>query len=260
VYLQISAKDYDEGEYPETYKPLMFCLSIFHAVVLERRKFGSLGWNIPYEWMNSDFEISQKHLLLYLSSDLIPFQTLITMIGTINYGGRVTDSNDEKAVSSLLKIFFNEQAVNEGYSFGSNDLDDIYVVPNTETIGSILNYINQLPLNDVPSIFGLNSNASINLELNSAKDFMNQLALIEMNNTNTSVDSSDQLQKLVRRMLSVVPNSFPTSSEYQNSPLLVFRDHEIEKYNILLNKIKSSLTELADALKGLIVMSMELER
>jgi len=138
----------------------LFSLSFFHAVIQERRKFGPLGWNIRYEFNDSDLNTTFTMLQLFLDSlEEIPWDALIFVTGHINYGGRVTDDNDRICLIRSLMKYCSPDALKDGYKFSGSG---IYFAPPDGSIESYRDYIETLPMNDNPEIFGLHDNANIN--------------------------------------------------------------------------------------------------
>lgn len=104
TYGEISPEKLNSCSKSVSWKKLVFSLSFFHAVIQERRKFGPLGWNILYEFNDSDLETSLTILKLLLeSNENIPWEAIRYVIGEINYGGRVTDEWDRRCLNEILK-------------------------------------------------------------------------------------------------------------------------------------------------------------
>ena len=63
TYAKIDEAMLDECPH-EAFRPCLYTLVFLHAVVQERKKFGKIGWNVAYDFNESDFNISRKLLSL----------------------------------------------------------------------------------------------------------------------------------------------------------------------------------------------------
>jgi len=111
----VNSKLFDTDEFGPHWKRLVFSLGFIHALIHERKKFGPLGWNLPYEFNSSDFEVAcmQLQSLLTVNPETVPFSDLKYITGEVIYGGRVTDDYDRRCLLSILNNFFCKRAISD---------------------------------------------------------------------------------------------------------------------------------------------------
>lgn len=129
---------------PEEWQKLFMGLCFFHSIIRERRRFGPIGWNIYYDFNESDFKISMRQLQHVLNNyDSIPFKALIYLTGECYYGGKVTDDWDRRILNELLKSFYNEIIIYEDYVFSKIPE---YHIPDNMNLDNALEYIENVKI------------------------------------------------------------------------------------------------------------------
>merc|ERR1719424_619987 len=89
-------------------------LAFLDAVVQERRKYGKIGWNVAYDFNESDFVISRELVSLYLKKshedgdEFLPWGSLKYLIGDAMYGGRVSDNMDRRVLVTYLAEYMGD--------------------------------------------------------------------------------------------------------------------------------------------------------
>jgi len=274
TYATIDEDFFTSCSKPDELRKLHFSLAHFHASLQERVKFGPLGFNIPYSFTESDYLICQTQVKMFLDEfDEIPWEALRYTAGETNYGGRVTDAHDRICVNAMLKVLYNSRVLDDDYRYSESGT---YYAPPKGSIDQHREHLKALPLTEAPECFGLHENANITFATTETYAlFGSMLSLLPKGGGGGGGQSSDDIIKgLADAMLERLPvkddfysfglpwlvadvaEVYPT--DYNESMNTVLTQ-ELLRYNGVISNVRATLQQLVKAVKGVIVMSADLE-
>jgi len=266
-YAAIDDRVLEDCKKPDALKKLLFGFSFFHAIVQDRRKFGPIGWNIQYEFTTEDLMVCRRQLKIFLDGyEEIPYKVLNYIGAQINYGGRVTDDKDKRLIQFILKTYCCRDLIEQAdeYKFSSSGM---YFCPTSEDHQGFVDYIKTLPLIPAPEVFGLHDNANITFAQNETLALLNGILSMAPRSGGGGASKKEQVMEETAQVildktppvfdLDKVLEKYPTKYEESLNTVLT---QEVIRYNRLLAVMRSSLPEFKKALKGLVVMSEELEQ
>ena len=254
------------------WKIMLFALCFMHTIVQERRKFGPLGFNIPYEFSQADLSACVNYIQNHLN-DMetkkrpVDWITVNYMVCDVQYGGKITDAFDLRLFNTYGKNWLTEKCLSPEFQFMPGN--DNYVIPNHTDIEVYRKYISEsMPLVDDPELFGLHANADLVYRSNLTKSTLNTILDIQPKEGGSGGGLTRE--EIVLKMVEDLQNKCPPDYNGDNvkaaikvlgglgKPINICLKQEIDRLQKVLKVLRSDLASLKLAIAGTIVMSPDL--
>jgi dynein heavy chain len=279
------------------YSKLLFGLAWFHSLVIERKKFKTLGWNSVYDFNDSDFMFSDKLIRTMVditsgkgANQTIQWDAIRFIIAEVNYGGRVTDQWDRRLLIQYANEIFVEDMFNTEklfilsnyraeteYKMPKEIIDEMYLTP---VVPGQLNgprasgmnvickdYIEAtFPNIEVPAVFGSHVNAEVTSQKMEAAILLDSLLSLQPREASSGSKSREAgIIALVEDRMKKLPEEInylearAKNPPTEEDPLRNVLLQEISRYNSVLAVVKSTFVELIAGLKGQTLISEAME-
>ena len=153
-------------------RSIYFGLCLYHSLMLERRKFGAMGFNRSYPFGEQDLAATTTVLRQQMeSASSVPWANLHYLVGEILYGGHITDAWDRRCSNTYLSHFLHDGLLGDMELFPYVPADaqavggprDTLRMPSNNTWMAYLEAIehNEALAADTPRAFGMHPNADV---------------------------------------------------------------------------------------------------
>jgi dynein heavy chain len=269
----LSKEEYEDLE-PRT-RGILFGLCYFHSLMIERKKFGGIGYNMMYPFSLGDLRDSAKCLQNYMENApvKIPWTDLQYIFGDIMYGGHIVNDFDRLMCKRLLEFLMKDNLLDEGALNPYPDTEkDNFKAPSTSTsFNRVLEHIEN-EMKETPLAFGLHSNAEVGFRTKQSDALFATIMEISprvagdgdgdggggQSSQNVAESALQDILDLFRETRFSVAEIAGTLEEvgpYQNVFL-----QECERMNILLVEMCASLESLNLGFKGELTMTDAMEK
>jgi dynein heavy chain len=251
----------------DKWRTLVYTQSFLHSVVQERRKFGPIGWCVPYEYNNSDLDASLLFLEKHVASSImvgqpISWVTVQYMVAEAQYGGRITDDLDRELFITYAAKWFCDDIFKSSFTFNNYASEYNYKIPEGLDIQLYRDAIDTIPPVDSPMIFGLHTNADLNYRLKEASEMTS--TIIETMPKDAGGSGGKSLDDIVKEqaqdLLAKMPPDFieeifrATITKHKGppgttdkgflAPLNIFLFQELQRLQIIIKIVRTNLKSI----------------
>jgi len=253
-------------------KSILFGLCYYHGLMLERKAFGPLGYNMKYPFAIADLRDSAVCLQNYMENSgggKIPWEDLKYIFGDIMYGGHIVNDFDRLMSSEYLNFIMKDELLDETEMYPFNDGEkETFKCPAPTTQDRYVAHINETMGADTPIAFGLHPNAEIDFRTTASEQMFRTILELQPKSGGGGGGEAlspqqiaegvtgDILEKFNDKTFDVedVARGLEAQGPYQNVLL-----QEMSVMNVLLAEIRRSLKELTLGFKGELTMSDKME-
>ena len=253
-------------------RAILFGLCHFHAVLIERKKFGPMGFNMMYPFSLGDLRDSAETLANYMENagTKIPWEDLRYLFGQIMYGGHIVNDFDRTLVVNYLEHFMRDELLDEMELFPFNkDEDASFMSTSPTTYERYLEHIDERLKGDTPIAFGLHPNAEIGFRTAQSEELFRTLMDLQPRDAGATSDAATSPLEVARVVLSELLDTYGeaifdledigNSMEGDRGPFQNVLMLELEQMNGLLIEMKRSLSELKLGIDGVLTMTDTME-